>query len=83
MTSSSAESKSKPIVISCASSGWTLAKTGHDPVERRVVSRLAMSIDAAREIWADLADALRQEGGYGERRPEVAAAQFRDRALDN
>ena len=63
--------------------GWTLAKTGHDPVERRVVSRLAMSIDAAREIWADLADALGREGGYGERRPEVATAQFRDRALDN
>ena len=63
--------------------GWTLAKTGHDPVERRVVARLAMSIDAARALWADLADALREEGGYGDRRPEVAAAQFRDRALDN
>ena len=64
--------------------GWTLAKTGKlEPAERRIVVRLAMPIDAAREIWADLADALRQEGGYGERRPEVATAQFRDRALDN
>ena len=62
--------------------GWTTTKTGHDE-ERRVVSRLAMSIDAAREIWADLADALGEKGGYGERRPEVAAAQVRDRALDN
>ena len=63
--------------------GWTLAKTGHDPAERRVVARLAVSIDAAREIWADLADALGEEGGYGDRRHEVAAAQVRDRALDN
>jgi len=42
-----------------------------------------MPIDAARTLWADLADALREEGGYGERRPEVAAAQFRDKAFDN
>ena len=42
-----------------------------------------MPMDAAREIWADLADALGQEGGYSDRRQEVAAAQFRDRALDN
>jgi hypothetical protein len=40
-------------------------------------------IDAARTLWADLADAQREEGGYGKRRLEVAAAQFRDRALDN
>jgi hypothetical protein len=63
--------------------GWTLAKLIGNELERRIVVRLAMPIDAAREIWADLADALREEGGYGDRRPEVAAAQFRDRALDN
>jgi hypothetical protein len=63
--------------------GWTLAKAGCVLAERRIVVRLAMPIDAAREIWANLADALGQEGGYGDRRPEVAAAQFRDRALDN
>ena len=64
--------------------GWTLSKTGKlEPAERRIVVRLAMPIDAARTLWADLADALRQEGGYGDRRPEVATAQFRDRALDN
>jgi hypothetical protein len=40
-------------------------------------------IDAARTLWADLADAQREEGGYGKRRLEVAAAQFRGRALDN
>ena len=33
-------------------------------------------------LWADLAGALREEGGYGDRRPEVAAAQFRDSAED-
>ena len=64
--------------------GWTLSKTGKlEPAERRIVVRLAMPIDVARTLWADLADALRQEGGYGDRRPEVATAQFRDRALDN
>jgi hypothetical protein len=63
--------------------GWTLAKTGNIAAERRIVARLAMPIDAARGLWADLAGALREEGGYGDRRPEVAAAQFRDRALDN
>ena len=63
--------------------GWTLAKAGCEIAERRIVVRLAMPIDAAREIWANLADALRQEGGYGDRCPEVATAQFRDRALDN
>jgi hypothetical protein len=64
--------------------GWTLAKTRKlEPAERRIVVRLAMPIDAARALWADLADALREEGGYGDRRPEVAAAQFRDRAMDN
>ena len=64
--------------------GWTLSKTGKlEPAERRIVVRLAMPIDAARTLWADLADALRQEGGYGGRRPEVATAQFRDWALDN
>jgi hypothetical protein len=64
--------------------GWTLSKTGRlELAERRIVVRLAMPIDAAREIWADLADALREEGGYGDRRPEVLTAQFRDKALDN
>jgi hypothetical protein len=64
--------------------GWTLTKTGKvDPPERRIVVRLSMPIDVAREIWADLADALREEGGYGDRRPEVLAAQFRDKCADN
>jgi len=64
--------------------GWTLSKIGKfEPAERRIVVRLAMPIDAARTLWADLADALRQEGGYGDRRPEVATAQFRDKAFDN
>jgi hypothetical protein len=64
--------------------GWALAKTGKlEPAERRIVVRLAMPIDAAREIWADLADALGEEGGYGERRPEVVTAQFRDKRADN
>jgi hypothetical protein len=64
--------------------GWTQSKIGKfEPAERRIVVRLAMPIDAARTLWADLADALREEGGYGERRPEVAAAQFRDKAFDN
>jgi hypothetical protein len=64
--------------------GWTLSKTGNlEPAERRIVARLVMPIDVAREIWADLADALREEGGYGDRRPEVLTAQFRDKALDN
>jgi hypothetical protein len=50
--------------------GWTLSKTGKlEPAERRIVVRLAMPIDAARALWANLADALRQEGGYGDRAP--------------
>jgi hypothetical protein len=53
------------------------------PAERRVVSRISLPLDVARTLWADLADALREEGGYGDRRPEVATAQFRDKALDN
>jgi hypothetical protein len=65
--------------------GWTLAKTGkHESAgapHRRGVSR-CRSTPRAR-YGADLADALREKGGYGDRRPEVAAAQFRDRALDN
>ena len=64
--------------------GWTLSKTDkHDTPERRIVTRLAMPVDVAREIWADLADALREEGGYGHRRPEVLTAQFRDKRADN
>jgi hypothetical protein len=64
--------------------GWTLSRTDkRDAPERRIVAWLAMPIDVAREIWADLADALREEGGYGDRRPEVLTAQFRDKALDN
>ena len=62
---------------------WTTTKTGHDPAERRIVSRLNISIDAAREIRADLADALGKEGGFCDRRLEVTTAQFRDRASDN
>jgi hypothetical protein len=62
----------------------TVPSIGRDqPAERRIVARFTVPIDAARALWADLADALREEGGYGDRRPEVAAAQFRDRALDN
>jgi hypothetical protein len=61
----------------------TVPSIGRESAERRIVARLSVPIDAARTLWADLADALREEGGYGERRPEVAAAQFRDRALDN
>ena len=45
--------------------------------------RLGVPIDAARVIWADLADALREEGGYGDRRHEVTTAQFRDKTIDN
>ena len=62
----------------------TTPSLGRDqPAERRIVARFTVPIDAARTLWADLADALREHGGYGDRRPEVAAAQFRDRALDN
>ena len=64
--------------------GWTLSKTDkRDTPERRIVMRLALPIDVAREIWADLADALREEGAYGDRRPEVLMAQFRDKRADN
>ena len=47
------------------------------------VCGMTTPIDAARTLSADLADALREDGGYSKRRLEVAAAQFRDRALDN
>ena len=64
--------------------GWTLTKTDKlDTPERRIVVRLSVPLDVAREIWADLADALREQGGYGDRRSEVLAAQFRDRRADN
>jgi hypothetical protein len=64
--------------------GWTLAKIGNlDPAERRIVVRLGVPIDVARVIWADLADALREQGGYGDRRPEVLTAHFRDKRADN
>ena len=53
------------------------------PAERRIVARFTVPIDVAREIWADLADALREEGDYGDRRQEVLTAQFRDKAFDN
>jgi len=54
-----------------------------DPAERRIVVRLGVPIDAARVIWADLADALREEGGYGDRRHQVTTAQFRNKTIDN
>ncbi len=65
--------------------GWTLSNSGKlETAERRIVVRLADGQPTrARTLWADLADALRQEGSYGDRRPEVATAQFRYRAFDN
>ena len=64
--------------------GWTLTKTGNlDPAERRIVVRLGMPTDVARVMWADLAEALREQGGYGDRRPEVLVAHFRDKRADN
>ena len=48
--------------------GWTLIGAELEAPERRIVARLAMPLDAARTLWADLADALREEGGYGDRR---------------
>ena len=62
----------------------TIPSIGRDqPTERRIVARFTVPIDAARALWADLADELREQGGYGDRRPEVVTAQFRDKALDN
>jgi hypothetical protein len=62
----------------------TTPSIGRDqPTERRIVARFTVPIDAARALWADLADELREQGGYGDRRPEVVTAQFRDRAMDN
>jgi hypothetical protein len=64
--------------------GWTLTKTGKvEAPERRIVVRLSLPIDVARTIWADLADALREQGGYGDRRPEVLTAHFRDKRAGN
>jgi hypothetical protein len=54
-----------------------------EPAERRIVSRFSVPLDVARVMWADLSDALGEEGGYGDRRQEVTAAQFRDREFDN
>lgn len=48
----------------------TIPSIGRESAERRVVARLSVPIDAARTLRADLADALREEGGYGKRRPE-------------
>ena len=59
----------------------TVPSIGRESAERRIVARFTVPIDAARALWADLADALGEEGGYGDRRPEVAAAQFRDGQL--
>ena len=62
----------------------TAPSIGRDQTtERRIVARFTVPIDAARALWADLADELREQGGYGDRRPEVVTAQFRDKALDN
>ena len=64
--------------------GWvTTPRVENEEQERRIVVQFDMPLDTARGFWADLADALREEGDYGDRRLEVATAQFRDKGLDN
>ena len=43
----------------------TVPSIGRESAERRIVARFTVPIDAARALWTDLADALREEGGYG------------------
>ncbi len=48
----------------------------------RTPTRTGAEIEAGQH-FVRLADALREEGGYGDRRPEVLTAQFRDKRADN
>ena len=54
----------------------TAPSFGRESAERRIVARFAVPLDVARTLWADLAEALREEGGYGDRRPRSRQRNF-------
>jgi len=60
---------------------WAVTKTGKD-TERRIVARLVMPLDVAREFAAAIASATDEKIDSGTRR-ELYTAKSRDRALDN
>ena len=53
-------------------------ETDDDNRERRIVSRLSLTRDAALSLWADLAAALRQDAGALDPRPAFTSARPRE-----